>query len=298
MSDGEQPGPRATRVPPPRWRISLAIAVAVLAVSFAAIFIRKAAPTHPLVIAASRLSIASAVLAVPVLRAYRGGRLPPKVLGAAAVGGLAYTLHFSCWIGSLSLTTVASAVTLVTATPLFLAVHGLATGRDRPTRRTWMSIGLAAVGIVVLAGTGLGSSLDALLGDALALVGAAAMAWYLLIVRPFGDELDVLSFSGVAVAVAAVLVWLLAWVAGAPLEVAEGTLGWIVLAALVPQLVGHTLITWSLRHTSPTTVGLATVAEPVGSTLLAWLWLSESLTLPIGLGAAIVLVAVTVALTE
>ena len=48
-----------------------------------------------------------------------------------------------------------------------------------------------------------------------------------------------------------------------------------MLAALFPQLVGHGLVTWSLRHARPTVVGIATLAEPVGASLLAFALLGE-----------------------
>jgi len=257
--------------------VGFALTVAVVAISFAAIFIRKAAPTHPLVIAGLRLAFASVLFAWPTVRAWRRGKLPARALGLAALGGLLYAVHFGAWIGSLSLTSVASSVTLVTATPIFLGVIALITGKDRPPPRLWLSIGLACVGLGVLGWNDLGISGTALIGDGLALLGSLAIAFYMLVVRRQGDALDVVAFSGVAVAVGAVTLLSTAWWVGVPIEVdSSASLGWIALAALFPQLVGHTLMTWSLRHTTPTVVGIATVSEPVGSTALGWLWLGEA----------------------
>ncbi len=302
MGDGEVDSGHSARVsePPPveapRARVGAALVVAVVAISFAAIFIRKAAPTHPLVIAGLRLSIASVLFAWPTIRAWRRGRLPPRVLGLAALGGLLYAVHFGAWIGSLSLTSVASSVTLVTATPLFLGVIAWMTGRDRPEPRLWISIALAAVGLALLGWNDFGVSISALGGDGLALLGSLAMAVYMLVVRREGVELDVVAFSGVAVAVGAVTLLVTAVLSGVPVTVASpASLGWIALAALVPQLVGHTLMTWSLRHTTPTAVGVATVSEPVGSTALGWLWLGEKVGPLTLVGCGVTLLGVVVA---
>ncbi len=274
----------------------LALVVGVAAISFAGPFFRKAAPTHPLVAAGLRLAMASLVLLPLTLRARARGRLPGRVLGAATLAGLAYGVHFGAWVWSLGLTTVAASVTLVTATPLLLAVVALVTGRDRPTRQLWIALLFAALGVSLIGGHDLGSSSLALAGDALAILGAAAMAAYLLVGRRLG-AFDVVAYSGVATAVGAVCLLGVAAALGLPLTAATPH-AWLylALAALVPQLVGHTLLTWSLRHTTPTVVGMATVAEPVGASLLAWLWLGESVSGQVLLGCTATITAVVLAL--
>ncbi len=276
-----------------------ALAVAVTAISFAAIFFRLTAPTHPLVAAGLRLAIAAGLLAPFVWRARRRGALGGRVLGAGALAGLFYGAHFGTWVTSLTLTSVAASVTLVTATPILLGVFALITGRDRPTGRHWGAIGLGLVGVAIIAGADGDRGADGLLGDGLALAGAAAMAGYLLLGRRLGAALDPLAFTGVAAAVGAAGLLGAAAVAGIPLwPASDEALLWIIAAALVPQLIGHTLLTWALRHTRPTVVGMATVGEPVGSTLLAWLWLGESVEPHIALGCAVTLAAVALALWE
>src|SRR5204863_9680348 len=78
-----------------------------------------------------------------------------------------------------------------------------------------------------------------------------------------------------------------------PIQIAsDDSLLWITLAALVPQLIGHNLLTYALRYATPTAVGIATVGEPVGATILAWIWLHEALTPVVALGCAVTLAAV------
>lgn len=278
----------------PRSRaVPVALAVAIASISFAAIFFRLASPTHPLVVAATRLALAALVLAIPSARASIRGRVSRRTLLAGVACGILYAAHFGTWVTSLTLTSVASSVTLVTATPLLLALISIATGRDRPERRHWIAIGLATIGLGLIGGADLSLSSAALVGDALAFTGAIAMAFYLLVARSLGEDLDVLVLSGIATAVGALTLFLAALIGGVPIAFASmESLGWIAMAALVPQLVGHTLLTWSLRHASPTAVGIATVGEPVGSGVLAWIWLGERVTPAEASGCAITLTAV------
>ena len=73
-----------------------------------------------------------------------------------------------------------------------------------------------------------------------------------------------------------------------------------LLAALLPQLVGHTLLTWSVRHVRPTVVGMATVGEPVGAAILASVWpgIEEAIAPQLAVGCAVTLAAVLLALWQ
>ena len=158
-----------------------------------------------------------------------------------------------------------------------------------------IAIALGALGVGIIGRHDLSASSDALRGDALALVGCAAMAGYLLLGRRVGPALDVLGFTGVATLVGGGALAATSAAAGIPFAVpTAGALGYLVLAALVPQLIGHSLLTWSLRHVRPTVVGIATIGEPVGSTALGWLWLGEPA--DVALGCLVTLAAVIVAL--
>jgi drug/metabolite transporter (DMT)-like permease len=275
-----------------------ALAAAVVAISFAAIFLKLAEPTHALTRSGLRLLMAAGLLLPSVARGWRQRRLQP-VLGWAALAGLLYAVHFTAWIWSLDLTSVAASVTLVTATPLLLAVVGVVTGRDRPEGRLWVSLALGAAGVVIVGGADLSLSGRALAGDGLALLGTAAMAGYLLLARHLGPGLEVWSFMGVACAVGGTAVMGVAALSGVGLRPANGTaLFYIFLSALLPQLVGHGLLTWSLRHTTPTVVALAILGEPVGSTLLAWAWLGEAAPAVVLVGCGVVLAALVLALSR
>jgi len=278
--------------------VAPALIVAVVAISFAAIFLKLAEPTHALTRSGLRLLMAAAMLLPAVVRGWRRGRLQP-VAGWAVLAGVLYAVHFGAWIGSLDLTTVAASVSLVTATPLILAVVGVVTGRDRPKGLLWVSLALGVAGVAIIGAADLSLSGRAFAGDGLALAGTLAMAGFLLLVRRLGPSLDVWSFLGLACAVGGVLVMAVAALAGVDLTPASpGALLYIFLSALIPQVVGHGLLTWSLRYTTPTVVGLATLGEPVGSTLLAWVWLGEAAPAVVLVGCAVVLVSLMLALAR
>lgn len=283
--------------PATRRAVGLALAVAVVAIGFAAILFRETAPTHPLVAAGWRLVLAALLLSPAVARAWARGEVTRATARAGGVAGLCYGVHFGAWVSSLYLTSVAASVTLVTATPLLLGIVGLVSGRDRPTRGMWAALGLAAVGVTIIASGHDGGAEHALWGDLLALVGAAAMAGYMWAARSLGAALPVFAFTGIATAVGGLGLLGVSGALGISLWPASPrAAGFIVAATLLPQLVGHSALTWALRHARPTLVGMATVGEPAVASLLAWVWLGERVSPAVGAGCAVTLAAVAVAL--
>lgn len=256
--------------PTPR-HVRAGLALGVLSVSWAAILVRLA-DAPPLAVAAWRLLLAAgAALAFALLRRRAELRaLDRRGLALLAGAGLALALHFATWISSLRLTSVASSVALVTTQPLWVALLSRALLRERIAPRVAAGIALAVAGGAVMAGGDVALGPRALLGDLLALAGAVAAALYFVAGRRVRARLSLGAYVGVVYPAAAAGLLALAVVAGAPLA-GYGARTWLALAllALVPQLLGHSLLNWSLRWLSGTFVAVTILAEPVMSILLA-----------------------------
>lgn len=271
-------------------KIVLGLAAALVAVSFAAPFFRKAAPTHPITAAGVRLVIACLVMSPLAVRSWLKGRITAHQARLACIAGVFYGLHFGSWVSSLYLTTVAASVTLVTSTPIWLGLAALILGKDRPTSQHWRAIFISLTGVAIISGSDWILSAEALWGDALAVLGAIAMAGYLLIARSLGTQLDLWGFSTIATAVGGITLLSTGAAFGiSPIPPSLEAIGFIALAALIPQLVGHNLFTWVVRYTRPTTVGITALGEPVGASILAWLWLNETISAMTALGCAVTL---------
>ena len=273
------------------------LALGVISVSFAAIFIRLA-EAPPLVIAAYRLCLASLVVApmawIRSRQELRG--LSRKDVLLALLSGAFLALHFGLWIASLSYTSVASSVVLVTANPIFVAIASYLLFRERLGRQAILGI-VVCLGGAVLIGYGnwrLGP--QPLLGGVLALLGALAVAGYLLIGRRLRQNVGILSYTALTYSSAAVLLLVAALAFGHPLfGYSSTTYLMLVLLAVVPQLIGHTSLNWSLRFVSATLVTIAVLGEPVLATVLAFAILDEVPTLTEIIGGTLILSGIFVA---
>jgi drug/metabolite transporter (DMT)-like permease len=280
----------------PRGRTLLgALALALVAVSSAALWIRVSrAP--PLTLSFWRLTYATALLLPFGARAAArelsslGGRERALV----ALSGVALALHFAFWIASLApaspyATSVAASATLVAAHPaLVAALSPWLSGRPVP-RRAWLGIALALGGAAVIA-AGDARGAHRLAGDGLALLGAAAGAAYFLLGARLRPRLSLLAYVLPVYATAALALGLLAGAFGQPLTSASPREHALFLAlALVPMIVGHTLLNWALGHLPAWTVSATILAEPVASSVLVFCVLGEVPPPTSALGAGLVL---------
>jgi drug/metabolite transporter (DMT)-like permease len=133
-------------------------------------------------------------------------------------------------------------------------------------------------------------------GDMLALLGAVAGAVYLSVGRVLRATVSLTSYIFVIYAMAAIVLLLAVWVARLPLAGYPSQANvWLLLLALVPQLIGHSSFNWALRYLPATYVAVTILGEPVGATILAGLLLKE-IPGPLELaGAALILAGIIIA---
>jgi drug/metabolite transporter (DMT)-like permease len=273
------------------------LALGVISVSFAAIFIRLA-DAPPLVIAAYRLCLASLILAPAAWIRSREEirRLARKDLILAVASGAFLALHFALWIASLDYTSVATSVVLVTVTPIFVAVASYLLFRERLTRQVVAGIVVCLVGAVLIGYGNWQIGSETLFGGVLALLGALAVAGYLLIGRRLRQEVSLLSYSFLVYGSAAVILLVAVLIRGYPIfDYSGDTYVMLVLLAVVPQLMGHMSLVWALRFVSATLVTIAVLGEPVGATILAFFILDEVPTWSEIVGGVLILAGIFVA---
>ena len=282
-------------------RLAASLVLSWLLFSSAAVVIVIAAPAPPATVAASRVAITA--LAWALIARLRGSGLGLAGLDGGTrlriwISGALLGAHFSLWILSLTLTSVAHGAVLVGLQTLFAGLFGLALG-DRASWRLVAGVAVALLGTAILTGSDSGTA--TLLGDGLAVLAGACSAAYLVVNRGVGHALP--------------LPVLLAWVnAVAALTIA----GWILLSAgeiwvpdagaaevlailwlgLGPGLLGHGSMNWAARSLPVHVVSLTVLLEPAGAAALAWLALGQPFGWEEVVGAALLLVGAGVSASD
>ncbi len=278
----------------------------IVAISFGSIFIRLSADVPPIMVATYRL-LFSALMLVPLFK-FRGLRFSDLSLREwvlCTFSGIFLALHFITWISSLSYTTVANSVVLVTMNPIFVGLFSYLFLRERMTIQLIGGIVLSVAGSLVLTLSGTGSANptvpidNALLGNLLALSGAVMASFYIIIGSKIRKKRDLISYITVVYSIAAVVLLLTSIVLALPFSgYKPASYLYMFLLALLPQMVGHTSFNWALKYLRSSMVAIVTMGEPVGATILAYLMFGETLTPMQIAGILLIFIAIYLASTR
>ena len=273
----------------------LILLLAVFLVSTAGLFAHQAlAQATPLAIAAWRLGLAALFFAglSLVRRGDVPGPIPKEVRWRLILAGLCLAAHFVTWFAALDRTSVARATLLACTTPLWTTIGGFLLGRRRPTGRDIGALAIAGVGLwLVTQMSKQNASHTTILGDVFGLSAGLLFGSYLLCVEGLHETISSQRQVTAAYSVAAGVLWaVLLARGGATLAYSAGVWKALLGMTLGPQIFGHTLLNWSLRHFTSSLVAFSILLEPIIAALLAWVLLHQTLT-PAQLGGGLLVLA-------
>lgn len=280
----------------PRVPVAPVLALAVTAISAAAVLVRLAPEAGPLGAAFGRQLLGALVLAPTLWRAPL--RLELRHWAMLAFASACLGVHFVVWFASLEHIGVLRSTVLVCLTPIWVGLLEGVVLREVPHRSFWVGVGLAVAGIALMLGvmgTGLGAP-PTWEGDGAALLGGVLAASYLVTSRAVRPRVAIGPYGALLFGGAAL--WLLPGVAAAGFPMigwSAWTWGIVALMALGPQLLGHLGLNYAVRYVPAARVSALILLEPVGAALLAALVLDENPTRDEMVGSAVVLLGVAIA---
>ncbi|KXB05725.1 hypothetical protein AKJ50_00050 [candidate division MSBL1 archaeon SCGC-AAA382A13] len=271
----------------------MAIPLAVVAVSFAAIFVRLS-DSHPISISFHRMLFSTLVLSIFVpnyLEDFK--RITNKGWFVLLSAGFFLAAHMGLWVASLDYTTVASSVVLVTSHPLLVAWISSHYLGEKTSKRAYLSIILALGGITIMAVTDYKFSEWGLFGDFLALLSMIAVTGYIIRGRQMRKKLSVIPYVFTVYGFSTLFLGVFSLFFSTSFKIypIREYLLFIALA-LIPTMLGHTVYNWALKHVKTRVASVSLLGEPIGASILAFLILNEvppNLTI---LGAIIALIGI------
>jgi drug/metabolite transporter (DMT)-like permease len=251
-----------------------------------------AIPMNGLAIGFYRLGLGAAVYSAYLY--LRGGRLGIDSFRFGWLGGLFFGLDIAAFFLAVRTTTVSIAVTLSALQPVVIAgVAAIAFGeRIRARHVVGTLVAVPAVGLVALGGSDSGD--QSLFGNLMAVAALFAWSGYFIFSKKAREKMPTMDYMAVMNIVAFLTVTAIAVPAGVLWE-ADGRLDrervLLVCAVLAVPGTGHIVMNWAHAHTTLMLTSLATLTMPVTSTVGAWVFLDQGVTVVQMVGIAVVLAA-------
>jgi len=289
---------------------SLKLIIAISAISTASILIRVAQVNLSTIVIATWRLVLSSIILLPIQfrkKIKETQKLNSFSFSIALLSGILLGLHFLSWIYSLSLTSVASSVVLVTTTPIWVALLSPFFLNESVNKKFFLGLVISIIGIVLITYGPMLSNQDIFRlnprslvnifiyasGNFFALLGAFSAAGYMIAGRFLREKLSTISYISLVYSIAAVFLVFISIYLHAPLfrvNISGAVL--LLLIALIPQVVGHSLINAALGSLPAALVSIAIMGEPVGSTVLALIFLHEAPSAAEWVGFIVILVGI------
>ena len=274
----------------------------VFALSTSAIFV-KLADAPAAIIAFYRLLFATVIL-LPLLLFNKRNRnelktLSKKQWGFGFLSGLFLATHYVLWFESLRYTSVASSTVIVTLQPLFSMIGGYFLFKERFTKGAVIGCFIAISGSIVIGWQDFQISGDALYGDILAFMAAGIITAYFFISQHIRKDLSLIPYSVISYGSSACFLGIFAYMQQQSF-IHYATQTWLsfIGLAFIATILGQTIFNWLLKWMSATVISMSILGETIGTCVLAYFILSETITLQQALGISIIFIGLTLFLLQ
>ena len=208
----------------------------------------------------------------------KGTPLTFQSIKIAFWGGIALGLNVAFFFESLKRTTVVNATIIGSLQPVLISIYSYKVFKEKVTRR---DVFIGVIALVATFGVVAGSSGTTewdVTGDLFACAALFTWTAYFIISKQTQDRVSPLEFTAATGVITGILNFLIALVFSVALTVPSSRdIFWLFILATVAGLIGHSLMNWSLVRIPLWVGSILTLFVPVVSSLLAWIFLEESL---------------------
>ena len=204
----------------------------------------------------------------------------------ALLGSVAIASVNTCFIMSLTYTTVANTMFLLSTAPFFTALLGWMVLGERVERDVWIAMGVALVGMGVMLWDGLGAG--TLLGNALAVMAAFSFGTFVVILRK-GRGVNMLPVAILGAVLGGVFA---AFMSGWTLSISRHDIALLFLWGALLSGTVHAVFTWSSRHVPGAELTLLVLIEFILAPMWVWLVIDERPSVATLIGGALVMASV------
>jgi drug/metabolite transporter (DMT)-like permease len=192
-----------------------------------------------------------------------------KSIYISFIAAFAFTIDLTLWHWSMTMTSISNSTIIVNSAPIFVALIYFLFFKESLNRHFFISLGVTYMGVAGLILSADTYTSGNLLGDILSLIAAVFYATYLVFISRLGKEeaLSIIFYTSLFCCLFSLPVALIESPQILPPSINE----WInlFLLALLCQVGGQYMITYSIARISPSVGSIGLLLQPVTATICA-----------------------------
>lgn len=219
----------------------------------------------------------------------------PKFALLAVLCGVLFSSDVAVWNIAIQESSATQASLLTNLSPVWVGVGSFFFLKTKPATNFWIGTLVALFGMVTLVGFEFFIDLNFDKAFLFAVLSGILYSIYLLVSKNVLSQVDVLSFMTISLFASSIYLGILCYSLGEPFTGFTNS-GWFVLViqAVICQLCAWLSISYATQHMRATRVSLSLLSQAVITSILAWLFLEEKITLQMVLGGIILLLGIRI----
>lgn len=252
-------------------KMNLVLVVALLAVSTSSVMARFLPEVSSIVIALWRLVFAS--FAVWLYSFFKPqNKIKKQNIIPFVLSGFFLGLHFICFYQAVKLTSIANATLLGITAPMFTLLIEHFVFKRKFKKIVFIGFAVALFGALMITGFSASTTDSAEIGKLYGLSAALCIAVVYLLANKIRAETSTVSYTRLLYLIAALFLFVIASTNGENIfELNKSDYLWLLALGLIPTILGHSLLYYGIKFTSPTIIASVPLGEPVIASVLAWM---------------------------
>ena len=277
------------------YKITILLFIALLSVSTSPIMAKSLIGVSAIAISFWRMFIAS--LLIWIYSAYKNqGRMQKSSnYYRTILAGLLLGIHFALFFSSIKLTLVSNATFLGTLAPLFTLLLELVVLKRKINYKVIIGLLFSLIGAIIIFGNNFDLSHEYTIGNILAILCSLCLALSFMIAEKVRQTENTIVYTRMLYLSASLTLLIIAFLTNTTLYgFSNYEYFGLVFLGIVPTIIGHNAIYYSVKYVSPTIVSAFPLGEPVIATILASIIFGELILFNIYIGGTMTLLGLII----
>ena len=273
------------------FRISILLFIALMSVSTSPIVAEYLKNVPAISISFWRMFIAAMILWIYSILKKQGKIKSNRNLRKIILAGILLGIHFALFFQAIKMTKIANATFLGTLAPIFTLFLEVVFLKRKFNKYILFGLLLSFMGAIIILSHNFDLSQQYTIGNFLAVICSLCLGVSFIIAEKVRQYENTIIYTRTLYLTASITLFIIAIITNSDLiGFTNNDYMGLVFLGIVPTIIGHNVIYYSVKYVSPTIVSAFPLGEPVIATILAFFIFGQSIGLNIYLGGFVTFV--------